>query len=391
MIADPHQTGLWLTVTTSPGLEGLLEEELAELGMHSLETGFGAVSLTGSWETAARILLWCRLGSRLLLKVAEFSAPNEAVLYSQVRRIDWPEWFSRGQTFSVRVNGDFGKTRMARSFAPLKIKDAVCDEFRKRTGGRPSVDRETPDVPIVAFFRDGRCQLSLDLAGQPMHRRGYREEGSVAPIKEHRAAALLRFLGYDGSRPFIDPFCGSGTLAIEAALIASNCPPGLLRRPDRFSVSRFSDRGRAALRALWALHESQPRAQPAQPVLGFDLEGNNVEIARTNARRAGFELGIHFGSADAREITAPGHDIACNPPYGERLDRLEGAIELVAAFARRVRSHCAGARLAMVLPHGPLTKCAGLRAERRLPVMSAPLELRFLKYSIFPERPGRGL
>lgn len=375
-----------IKVTSAPGLESILASEIRELGLLPLAEGFGAVELKADWEAVAKILLHCRTGSRVLLRIAEFASRHEAMLYDQVRRIDWPRWFSVDQTFSIRVVGDFSGFNMARTFAPLKIKDAICDEFRKRTDERPSVDRNDSDAPIVAFFRKGRCELSLDLTGYPLYRRGYRAESGKAPIKEHRAAALLRFLGYDGGRPFLDPFCGSGTLAIEAALIASGCPPGSFRDPMSFPASRVSMEAQETIRNAWSEARSRTTSEPAYKIVGSDIDEEAIRTARSNAARAGVEDWIDFQIADSRMIEAPDTDIVSNPPYGERVSDVSDAIQLLGEFTDRVKSHCGGARMALVLPHGPVSKGVNLKADQKLPVMSAPLELRFMKFSIFKKR-----
>ncbi|HIG31323.1 MAG TPA: hypothetical protein EYQ50_27355 [Verrucomicrobiales bacterium] len=386
MIQRMQQQQLNLQVTTVLGLEELLKEELEDLGIRDLQQAYGVVHLTGTWDSAAMILLKSRIGSRVMVSIAEFAARHQAMVYSQVRRIDWPKWFSPNQTFSVRVCGDFSKTDIPRTFAPLKIKDAICDEFRKRVGARPSVARHNPDVPIVAFFRKGRCEISLDLSGDPIHRRGYRVDTGTAPIREHRAAALLRYLGYDGQRPFVDPFCGAGTIAIEAAMIATGRPPGLLRNPDQYTVFNFSEPGRLAVENAWNEAEKQTYPKPAHKIEGRDIDPECIDQSRSNAERAGLSDLIELHVANAKEIEAPHSDIVCNPPYGERMEDTDQAIELLQDFTSRVKDKCPGSRLALVLPHGPMTRATGLKADRRLPVESAPLELRFMKFSIFHEK-----
>ncbi len=220
-------------VTTAAGLESLLLEELADLGLEAEPTPAGALVLKTDWDGAARILTRSRIASRLLLSIREFSAGHAAMLYDQVRRIDWPKIFSPDDSIAIRGHGATHGTDYTLSFASLKIKDAICDEFRYSGLPRPDVDRADPRVRLTAFFHGGRCELSIDLSGRPLHRRGYREEGAAAPMRENRAAALLRFAGYDGSTPLVDPFCGSGTIVIEAALIALRRAPGLMRPLER--------------------------------------------------------------------------------------------------------------------------------------------------------------
>ena len=372
--------------TTAAGLEGLLAAELEALGLHPEVEPSTAVTFTGGWEDAAKVLVGSRIASRLHVSLRRFSAVSRAMLYDQVRRLDWPEIFPETLTFAVQAAGSTQGTDFALSYAPLRIKDAVCDEFRKRGRPRPNVDRHEPDVRLSAYFFEGRCELSLDLSGQPLHRRGYRKEGALAPLRENRAAALLEFCGYDGSRPFLDPFCGSGTLAIEAALIATRTAPGLLRSPEHFTMPRLfpesaeflvAERERAALERL---------DNPPYPVRGTDVDPSTLSIARENARIAGMERTVHFEAADAREVTAPDSWIVTNPPYGERLADPAEAKDLLDQFVRRVKHHAVGATLGLVLPRGDLEKSVGLRPEKRLAVESGPLGLRYLCFQI---RAGR--
>jgi putative N6-adenine-specific DNA methylase len=270
----------------------------------------------------------------------------------------------------------------ALSYAPLRIKDALCDEFRKRGHPRPNVGRTNPGVRLRAYFRNGRCELSVDLCGEALHKRGYRKEGAEAPLRENRAAALLRFCGYDGLRPLIDPFCGSGTVAIEAALIATRTSPGLLRTMDSFAAVRLFPDAEAALREEYQSAGEECLIAPTQPITGSDTSTGSVETALANAAKAGATNWITFKTADAREIDAANAWIVCNPPYGERLEDPAAAVELIRTFVRRVKHHCVGSRLGLVVPRGDLEKAIGLRPERKLTVESGSLCLRYLCYEI---------
>ena len=372
-----------LLVTSAPGLEALLAGELRGLGLDPACEPSGAVSVAASLEAAARVLVRCRVGSRVLFPVRRFAAKTPAMLYDQVRRIDWPSLFPSTLSMAIDARGSMGDAAYARSFAPLKIKDAICDEFRKRGHPRPDVDRARPDVGINAFFQNGRCTLSVDLSGEPLHRRGYRAEGAAAPLRENRAAALLLFAGYDGSRPLVDPFCGSGTIPIEAALIATRRAPGLLRRVEAFTLARIHREGREALEREMAAARAEALPKAPCLILGSDRSPEAVAIARGNAGKAGVRDVVRFEAGDARAVSAPGAFVVTNPPYGERLGDETEAAALLKELTHRLKHHAVGSTLAIVVPRGPLEKSVGLKPSARLAVESAPLALRFLRYEIF--------
>jgi 23S rRNA G2445 N2-methylase RlmL len=372
-------------VSSAPGLETLLAEELRSLGLEPEVEPSGVVAVEGGWESPCRVLIRSRIASRVAVSLRRFSSRSRAMLYDQVRRIDWPGIFPPRRTLSVRAAGSTRGTDFALSYAPLRIKDAVCDEFRKRGYPRPDVDRHRPDVRINAFFFQARCELSLDVTGRPLHRRGYRPEGAQAPLRENRAAALLRFSGYDGSRPLIDPFCGSGTIPIEAALIATRTAPGLLREAASFPLVGLVPEAAPILDRERTAAEAERRAPP-HPVLGRDVSAAALDAARANAHRAGAEHWVRFEEGDARDLEAPDSWIVTNPPYGERLEDPEAAARLLGAFVHRVKHHAAGSRLALVVPRGHLEKRVGLRPEKRLAVESGSFALRYLVYAI---REGR--
>lgn len=382
-LPSPFEPPCRFLVTTALGLEGLLIDELRELGLSPQATPANVAVLTGGWDTAARVLTRSRIGSRLLLSVREFSAKHVDMLYDQVRRVDWPALFPHTLSIAVNAYGTTDSTAYKISFAPLKIKDAICDEFRKHGGPRPDVDRINPDVRLAAFFFNGRCELSIDVSGQPMHRRSYREEGAAAPLRENRAAGLLRLSGYDGSAPLLDPFCGSGTIPIEAALIARRMAPGLLRPVDSYAAVRFVPALATALGEERALAAAEVLPKAPHPILGRDLDDDTLSVARSNARKAGMDRDVRFEQGDARNLNALGGWIVSNPPYGERLADPEAAKTLIGEFVRRVKHHGTGTKLALVLPRGPLEKSVGLKPAKRLPIESGPLGLQFLLFDIY--------
>lgn len=372
-----------LVITTAAGIEPLLVEELGELGLAAHKTPSGAVVVAGEWPEAARVLTRSRLASRVLKSLREFSARHQKMLYDQVRRIDWPALFPPSKSIAVQAFGATTGADFTLQLAALKIKDAICDEFRAAGLPRPDVDRQDPDVRLVAFLFNGRCELSLDLAGEPLHRRGYREEGAQAPLRENRAAALLRFAGYDGGAPLLDPFCGSGTIVIEAALIARRIAPGLLRPVDGFAAATLFPAGRVALLAERARAAAEKLTAPPHPVRGSDIEFEALAVARRNAAKAGVAESVEFLKQDACAIEAPGGWIVSNPPHGERLSDPETVATLLSEFVHRVKHHGTGTKLALLLPRGPLENAVGLKPSRRLAVESGPLGLRFLSYEVY--------
>ena len=372
-----------LVVTTAAGIEPLLVEELAELSLTARKTPSGAVVVDGDWADAARILTRSRLASRVLLSLREFSAKHQKMLYDQVRRIDWPALFPPSRSIAVQAFGATSGCDYTLQLATLKIKDALCDEFRAAGLPRPDVDRQDPDVRLVAFLFNGRCELSIDLAGEPLHRRGYREEGAAAPLRENRAAALLRFAGYDGSAPLFDPFCGSGTIIIEGALMARRIAPGLLRPLDGFAAAALFPAGRAALEAERARAAAERLPHPPAPIRGSDVDYEVLEVARRNATKAGVAESVEFLRQDACAIEAPGGWIVSNPPHGERLSDPETVATLLGEFVHRVKHHGTGTRLTLLLPRGPLENAVGLKPARKLAVESGPLGLRFLNYEVY--------
>ena len=370
--------------TTSPGLEGLLFEELSEFGLGAvLEESGGAVSFEGEWIDAANVLQRSRIASRVLWSLRKFSAKNNAMLYDQVRRIDWKATLQPGLTIAVFAHGTSEGTDYTMSFAPLRIKDALCDEIKKQGQDRPNVDRHNPDLRIEALFNMGKCELSVDLAGMPLHRRGYRREGAEAPLRESRAAALLRFAGYDGSRPLMDPFCATGTIPIEAALIALKRAPGLLRRMDSYSMWKIAPECRAAIEAVRAAIESEALHELPHPITGRDISKKILNTARTNAELAGVGKFIKFEDADALTIVFENGDVVTNPPYGERLHNQGDPVEIVSGFTRQLKHHCAGSRITFVIPTGELENAIGFKPKKRLKIFNGPLESRYVSFDIY--------
>jgi putative N6-adenine-specific DNA methylase len=327
--------------TCPRGAEDALEQELKALGAKGVRPGQGGVRFTGERAVALRACLDLRTALRVLEPVGEFPATTGDELYQGASRLDWADIVTPGQTFAVSATGRAeGLTHT--HFVEQRIKDAVVDLLRERKGFRPSVDPRAPDVLIVAHLHAGECSISLDLAGDLLSNRGYRVRTVEAPLRESLAAAVILYSGWDGSTPARDPVCGSGTLAIEAALFAARRAPNLDRKLacERWPRTMQDDaRTLAALRAELAAREVRP-----PPIFASDRDADAVDAARANARAA--RVPIEISQADAREIiplNPPGY-LFLNIPYGERLEtggrkQLKTFYHQLGASFRRLEGH----------------------------------------------------
>ncbi len=308
--------------TCAKGTEGALRRELGALRLHGVRGEHGGVAFEGKLEAGLAACLHSRVGMRVLLELARFPATDAAALYDGARAIDWSAWLTTRTTLAVEATlRDSGLTHSG--FAALKVKDAVVDALRDKLGARPDVDPKDPDVRIVLHVSGDEATLAIDLAGEPLHRRGYRAAMTPAPLKETLAAAVLALGRVERERPFIDPMCGSGTLAIEHALAARRIAPGLGRA---FGFQRWPAY-RGALQSTWDRMKEEARraALPAAPapIVARDLFTKALDTARRNAAAAGVLADIRFERGEVRDLAPeagmePG-TLCMNPPYGERL------------------------------------------------------------------------
>ncbi len=367
--------------TASAGTEDLLADELRTLGLRGVRPARGGVHFQGSLRDAVRTCLWSRIAMRVLLPLAEFSATDADALYAGARQVRWEEHLDESRTFAVEAVGHteaLGHTH----FTALKVKDAVADALRERRGRRPDVNARDPDVRIVAHLANGRVSLAVDLAGEPLFKRGWRVAQTEATLKETLAAAILRACGYDGTRPLIDPMCGSGTLAIEGALIAQNHAPGIHRS---FGIERWASFD-ATLRADLRLMREEARRgvhRGAPPVIASDRDPAAVLATRANVKRAGLPVDVR--QADARALTPldPAGFVVANPPWGRRIQgggrqRLKTFFWQLGQAWRGLHGH----RI-VVLAGGPEFESAfGMRPAWRRPLWNGPARCMLLQYDL---------
>lgn len=384
---------LELFLTCPRGLEPLLAEEVRALGASEARERPGGVAATGPRELAYRACLWSRLASRVLLPLVRHPLTGADDLYAAGRAVVWPEVFAPDATFSIEVAGRSPAVTHTH-FAGLKVKDALVDDFRDRCGRRPDVQTQSPDIRIHVHLDRSAVTLSLDLSGDSLHRRGYRSGTGEAPLKENLACALLLRAGWPAiaSRggALIDPMCGSGTLLIEAAWMAADVAPGLLR--ERFGFERWL----GYVPALW--HELKREAQSRRdlglprlpPLLGRDLDAAVIARARRNARQAGLGTAIEWQAGDALDArplgTAPGL-LLTNPPYGERLAAEGEVIKLYSLFGQTLKDHFGGWRAGVFTARPDLAPRLGLRADTLHAFYNGDLPCKLLQFAV-PERPA---
>lgn len=310
----------------------MLTAELAEISARRLDTAAspsfeagaavpGGVHFRGSWAAGMAVNLHSRIASRVLMHLASGPYRNEQDLYALALEQPWERWFAPTQTLRVDFTGIKSPLKSL-DFATLRVKDAICDRFREKTGARPSIDTARPDVRIFAFVTASDCTLYLDTSGEPLFKRGWRLAKGAAPLRENLAAGILRLAGWTPDLPLYDPLCGSGTFLAEAAQIALDIAPGVERR---FGFEQLKSYDAAAWRDLQAAAQEArhaARTQAAPPIFGSDISSDMLDKARANLTRAGLPP-LWLKQVDARAMTPPIETagmIITNPPYGERIE-----------------------------------------------------------------------
>ena len=375
------------------GLEYLLVDELKALDAADAHEALAGVHFSGELGTAYRACLWSRLASRITMPLAEFDVDSGDALYAGALAIDWSAHLAGDATFAVDAVGSTrGITHS--QYAALRVKDAIVDQFRERTGARPDVDTDQPDLRVNVALRKGKAIVGIDLSGTPLHQRGYRQGTGRAPLKENLAAAMLLRAGwpqvYAAGGGLVDPMCGSGTLLIEAALMAADVAPGLRRTRWGFAGWRGHDA------ALWKmLHdEAQSRAttglQALRPVFfGFDADPAVLNEARRNAQHAQLSGFMQLGRQSLehlhrpRELDHPGL-VICNPPYGERMAPESGIVPLYRLLGDKLKTEFPGWRASVITSDERLARALGLHAEKKYRLYNGALECVLLNFDLTP-------
>ena len=371
-------------VTCAPGIEPVLHDEVRALKLARVERQVGGVRFEGTLQDAWRANLELSTAVRVLRRLERFEARDADALYARARELPWERFLTSEGSLAVQAQSSESALDHTQ-FLEQRVKDAVVDRFRARCGSRPSVDREDPDLAIhVHVFRE-RVTLSLDTSGEALHKRGWRLHQGRAPLAETLAAALLHYSEWDRRAPLIDPFCGSGTIAVEAAWLAAGLAPGHRRA---FGFERWPEHDERAFARLRA-ERSRPVARGKRAQLfAYDLDATRVAEARANAEQAGVGDWVRCEVADARELRLRagwGAWIVTNPPYGNRIgaarphedDRARDAddalVSLFRAFGARLREQGRGCTLAFLAGERAHARALGLHGMRRIPLTNGGL------------------
>ncbi len=361
-------------VTCAPGLEILLHAEARELRLGKVERQVGGIQFEGTLVDAMRANLWLRTAVRVLMRVSRFEAKDDAALYAGARAVDWSRFLAGERRFVIDAHTNASALDHT-LFIEQRVKDAIVDRFRELENRRPDVDKQDPDVSIYVHLVKDRCTLLVDTSGESLHKRGWRRYQGRAPLSETLAAALVLFSGWDRRAPLIDPFCGGGTILIEALLLARNIAPGSFRK--QFGFQRWPGYDETAWKKL--VDEAARAAKPnARPVLqGRDWDPATIAGAAENLHGAGIEAAIEFTVGEATEWEPkPGWNawIVTNPPYGERVGAERALEASYTRFGQFVAEGCDGYHLSLLTSSQRLAEALRLPRLSRRPLLNGPLE-----------------
>ncbi len=367
---------------TFQGLENILAEELANLGANNVQMGRRMVSYTGDKEMLYRSNFCLRTATRVLKPIKSFRATSADEVYEAVKAMDWQKYLDTDTTFavdSVVYSNEFRHSK----FVAYKVKDAIVDHFTEKTGSRPNIRVTNPDLQLHIHVAECDCTLSLDSSGESLHRRGYRQEQGPAPLNEVLAAGIILSTGWRGECDFIDPMCGSGTLPIEAALIAQNIAPGVYRKG--FAFEKWRDFDREMLERIYN-DDSQER-EFRHHIYAYDNNKDALIAATQNVRAAGMLSHITIAQQDFKDFTQPkGKAImVMNPPYGERLSPPD-IVSLYGMIGERLKHQFEGNEAWVLSYRYECFDAIGLKASLRIPLFNGPLECELRKYQMFSGR-----
>ena len=368
-----------LFATTARGFEELLKSELTELGAQDAKVAQGGVHYWADDETLYRTLLWSRLSSRILLPIVQAKVFSDLDLYSAVVGVNWLDYFDEKVHFFVDFNGTNQEIRHTQ-FGAMRVKDGIVDYFERHGRARPNVDKEQPDIRIHAYLNRDDVVLSLDLSGDALHMRGYREDTGKAPLRETLAAAIVLRSGWQKGTPLVDPMCGSGTLLIEAAQMEAQIAPQLYRLHWGFDF--WQGHNQAAWEKVkeeaLALAEAEKQRENSPHFYGFDLDHRVLQKAKQNAKNAGVAHLMQWQQGDVAAIKNPSPNLAgtviCNPPYGERLGTTPALIALYSVFGQRLKQQFAGWNASIFSSEPSLLDCLRLRSHRQFKAKNGPLD-----------------
>jgi len=371
-----------IVITCAKGVPPFLKEEISSLGLPVRSESIAGVETEGTMEDAMRLNLFLRTGQRVLLFLRQLEAKNADELYAGISRMEWENYVSPEEYLCVTSAVDNPTIRDFR-FANLKCKDAIVDRIKKKVGRRPDSGSKRTGVVVDLYWKGNLCLVYLDTSGEPLYRRGYRKIPLHAPMQETLAAAVIQATGWKGQGNFVNPMCGSGTLAVEAALAALDIAPGLLRKNFGFMHLKGFNR------SSWNKMRQEARARIKKSFQGklvaTDIDPKAIQASRQNAKAAGVDHLIGFSLRDYAETPVPeGHGVVIlNPEYGERMGKVEKLKMIYKGIGDFFKKKCQGYTGYIFTGNLDLAKKVGLKARRRLPFFSSNIECRLLEYDLY--------
>ncbi|MDP2336143.1 MAG: THUMP domain-containing protein [Bacteroidota bacterium] len=365
------------TATTMAGLEEVLAQELIEIGADEVQLARRSVYFSGDLKLLYKANYCLRTALRILVPIDSYKIHSADDLYQRAKNFKWEELFGVDQTFAIQstIFSDLFNNSM---FASLKLKDAIVDRFRYKLGDRPSVNSKNPDILINLHIANEVCTISLDSSGESLHKRGYRLDQNEAPMNEVLAAGLIRLSEWDRQSDLIDPMCGSGTIAIEAAMLANGIYPGKIRK--NFCFKNWRSFNPELFQQME--QEAQPVGLPLVKISASDISRRNIDIASKNADEAGVGSLIDFKVSDFKllEPSSEKPFLLFNPPYGERLTPDD--TNFYGMIGERLKHHYTNATVWIISTHQCL-KSIGLRPSRKISILNGSLECSFRKYELY--------
>lgn len=366
---------------TFAGLEDVLAGELKEIGAKNIQVINRGVSFEGDTEMMYKANYQCYTAIRVLKPIAVFKAENEEQLYDEAMKIHWPDIFRIDQTFSVNANVFHSKIDHTQ-YTALKTKDAIVDQFREVTGKRPWVGKTEADIYIDVHISHDQCSISLDSSGESLHKRGYRIAADKAPINEVLAAGMIKLTGWKGEKDFYDPMCGSGTIAIEAAMQVQHIPAGYYRK--NYAFMNWADYDKD----LWEKVKNEADLaieETGCSIFASDRSAKAIGIAKRNLRNAGLHKDIEVKVAyfDSLKPKDKKGILVFNPPYGKRMEERGEIVRLYKGIGDVLKSNFIGFEAWIITSNYEAAKFVGLRPSARIQLFNGPIETRFIKYEMY--------
>ena len=368
-----------LIAKTFMGLEPVLAQELTKLGANNVQIGRRMVSFTGDKEMMYRANFQLHTAIRILKPIKHFKAKSAEDVYNEVKKIDWSQYIMKGKTFvvdSVVYSDEFRNSK----FVSYKVKDAIVDQFRESTGDRPNISISNPDIRLHIHIAEDNATLCLDSSGESLHRRGYRQETVEAPLNEVLAAGMILMTGWKGDTDFIDPMCGSGTLVVEAALIAQNISPGVFRK--EYAFEKWPDFDSDLFDTIY--NDDSEEREFTHHIYGYDVDMKAVNTAILNVKAAGLSKVITIRQQDFKDFTKPSEKslMITNPPYGERIStpNLLGTYKMI---GEKLKKEFSGNEAWVLSYREECFEQIGLKPSIKIPVFNGSLECEFRKYVMF--------